>query len=398
MKANKSKRGRARNGAGTLVWHGKCWQARWKADGKIISRSTGTDDLDKAREWLSSHSVPRTGMRDRDAVTKLTRLVAASLDDADARRLTLGLPLARLFEIWRDSPDRRDVAEVTLDGYRQQLEGLAAWTKLRYPEITSARDISQTVADEYVKERASKVSASRVNRDLNLFAMVWRTLSRRFGLEYNPWSSDHIARRRHTPLERRALTDDEVDALLENSTGELHLMIRLGISTGLRLGDIVNLRWASIDMERREIAIRRTRKTGAPIALPLVPELYDELLEAFSARSCEWVLPHTHARAVPEICRSIARVFRRAGIKMREEGEKTPTASFHSLRHTFVTRLMRRGISPALIQAAVGHSTMMMTEHYTHISSEDLARGLSTQKGPRGQTRATSRRRRARNH
>jgi integrase len=378
MKPNKRKR--AENGAGTLVWHGKSWQARWKVDGKIISRSTGTDDINKAREWLATHSAPRIGMRDRAAVAKLARAISASLDDADTRRRTIGIPLAHLFEIWRDSPDRRDVAEVTLDGYRQQLEGLASWTKRRYPEITSARDVSQTVADEFVKERAASVSASRVNRDLNLFAMVWRTLSRRYGLEYNPWSSDHIARRRHTPVERRALTDEEVNALLANSTGEIHLMIRLGISTGLRLGDIVNLSWANVDMDRREIAIRRTRKTGAPVVLPMVKELYDELLGPFSDREDEWVLPWTHSRAVPEICHSIARVFRRAGIEMRPDGTKTPTASFHSLRHTFVTRLMRRGISPALIQAAVGHSTMMMTEHYTHISAEDLARGLASNK------------------
>lgn len=386
MKANKSKRGRAVNGAGTLVWHGKSWQARWRSDGKLISRSTGTADLEEAREWLATHSAPRIGMRDRAAVTKLTRLVAASLDDADTRRRTLGIPLARLFEIWRDSPDRRDVAAVTLKGYRQQLEGLAAWTKKRYPEITSARDVSQTVADEFVKERATTVSASRVNRDLNLFAMVWRTLARRYGLEYNPWTSDHIARRRHTPLERRALTDEEVDALLANSTGETHLMIRLGITTGLRMGDIVHLRWDSIDMRRRQISIRRTRKTGAPIALPIVPELYDELREPFSARSSEYVLPWMHRRQSTEICRSIALIFQRAGIKMREKGEKTPTASFHSLRHTFVTRLMKRGISPALIQAAVGHSTMLMTEHYTHISADDLARGLaSDSKRPAGE-------------
>ena len=372
------------NGAGTLVWHGKCWHARWRSDGKLISRSTGTADLDQAREWLATHSAPRIGMRDRAAVTKLTRLVAASLDDADTRRRTLGIPLARLFEIWRDSPDRRDVAEATLNGYRMQLAALATWTKKRYPEITSARDVSQTVADEYVRERAATVSASRVNRDLNLFAMVWRSLSRRYGLDYNPWSSDHIARRRHTPVERRALTDEEVDALLANSTDEMHLMIRLGISTGLRLGDIVNLRWTSVDMERREIAIKRTRKTGAPIVLPMVAELYNELLEPSRHAVNEWVLPHTHKRAMTEVSHSSARVFRNAGIEMRPtlaDGSrpKTPTASFHSLRHTFVTRLMRRGISPALIQAAVGHSTMLMTEHYTHISSTDLARGLANE-------------------
>ena len=382
MKRNKTKRGRAANGAGTLVLRGSTYHARWYADGKIISRSTGTGDLEAAREWLAKQSVIRTGMRDRDAVTKLTRLVAASLDDSDTRMRTIGLPVARLFDLYLAAPNRRPTADITLRGYRLQYAAFAAWIQKRYPEITSARNISQTVADEYIAERAKAVSANRVNKDLNLFAMMWRTLARKYGLEYNPWTPDNIARRDHTPQVRRALTDDEVQALLDNSTGEIHLMIRLGISTGLRLGDIINLRWDSIDMERREIAIRRTLKTGAPVALPIVPELYDELLRPFSARSSEWVLPATHARKVEGVCQSIAIVFGRAGIAMHENGGKTPTASFHSLRHTFVTRLMRRGISPALIQAAVGHSTMMMTERYTHISADDLARGLAEKKKP----------------
>lgn len=378
MKRNKAKRGRAPNGAGRLVKHGKYYHARWWVNGKEVSRSTGTDNLAEAREWLARQSVVRTGMRDRDAVAKLARAIAVTLDDADALTKTVGIPVARLAELYESEPSRREVAAVTMDGYRQQLAILAAWVSRRYPEIVSARDISQTVADGYAAERAKEVSANRLNKDLNLFTKVWRTLARKYGLDYNPWSADHIARRRHRAVERRALTDEEVRALLDNSTGEIHLMILLGISTGLRLGDIRNLRWADhVDMERKEIAIRRTQKTGAPVVLPMTRELFRALREASMARSGEWVLEGQHGRGTDAVCRSVAAVFRRAGIAMRPDGTKTPVASFHSLRHTFVSRLMRRGISPALIQAAVGHSTMMMTEHYTHITADELRRGLA---------------------
>jgi len=378
---NKTKRGRAANGAGTLVLRGHTYHARWWANGHLISRSTGCETLEAARAWLAEHSVSRTGLADRAAVTKLARLVSASLDDADIQLRTVALPVRRLFEIYKSSAARRPVKERTLDDYRQSMECLADWIERRHPEIASARDISQSVADEYVEDRAKTVSGNRINKHLNLFAAVWRTLSRRYGLEYNPWSSDHIARRVHTPETRRALTDKEVRALLKGSEGEYHLMVLIGISTGLRLGDILNLRWPDhIDLKRREIAIRRTQKTGAAVVLPMIPELHRELLAAFRARTDEiWVLPHQHARLEKrnnpaEICKSLARLFRRCGIQNAEGQAK---ATFHSLRHTFVSRLMRRGVSPALVQAAVGHSTMMMTEHYTHISAADLRRGLA---------------------
>ena len=378
-----TRRGRASNGAGTLVLRGMTYHARWWADGHLVSRSTGCSKLEDARAWLAEHSVSRTGLSDREAVTKLARLISSSLDDADIQLRTAAIPVRKLYELYESSAGRRPVKARTLDDYRLSMACLADWIERRHPEIMSARDISQSIADEYVADRAKTVSGNRINKHLNLFAAVWRTLSRRYGLEYNPWSADHIARRAHTAETRRALTDAEVRALLDGSGGEYHLMVRIGISTGLRLGDILNLRWPDhIDLDRREIAIRRTQKTGAAVVLPMVPELHRELLEAFSARTDDiWVLPNQHARLArrnnpAEICRSLARLFKRCGI-VNEKGR--PKATFHSLRHTFVSRLMRRGISPALVQAAVGHSTMLMTEHYTHISADDLRRGLADQ-------------------
>ena len=379
MKRNRTKRGRAANGEGTLVLHRGIYHARWYANGKIISRSTGTDDLDEAREWLARNSVARVGARDRAAVTKLARVISASLDDADLQLRTLALPVRGLFELWRDDPARRPVKERTLAGYQAMLECLASWIERHHPEITSARDISQTIADEYARDRAKAASANRLNKHLNLFAAVWRSLARRHGLEYNPWSDEHIARQAHTPTMRRALTDAEVDALLAGSTGEMHLLVLLGISTGLRLADILCLRWADhIDLERGEIVVRRTRKTGAPVVLPMVPALREALEAAYAARGdSPWVLPHQHSRmradGTPgEISHSACRLFRRCGVVSTREAP----ATYHSLRHTFVSRLMRRGVSPALVQAAVGHSSMMMTEHYTHISAAELKRGL----------------------
>ena len=381
------KRGRNENGAGTLVKHGKFWHARWWVNGKKISRSTGTEDLEQAKEWLEKQSVVRTGLRDREALAKISLAISASLEDVETSRRVVGVPVAQLFELYRDAPNRADVKEATLDGYRHQFNMLAAWLQERFPEITSARDISQTVADEYISDRMKAVSAARVNKDLNLFSLAWRTLAKKYGLEYDPWSVDHIARKRHQPHERRALTDEEVNALLDNSEGEMRLMFLIAICTGLRMGDILNLRWEEhVDLEARKIALRRTRKTGAPIVLPIVAELSSALQAQKNANPGEpWVLPWEHGRPIRDICRSVARVFKRAGIEMHPENEdgnksRSPTASFHSLRHTFVTRLMRRGISPALIQAAVGHSTMLMTEHYTHISADDLARGLADER------------------
>jgi integrase len=50
-----------------------------------------------------------------------------------------------------------------------------------------------------------------------------------------------------------------------------------------------------------------------------------------------------------------------------------PSASFHSLRHTFVSRAVESGVPVGIVRALVGHASASMTEHYAHISAEGMA-------------------------
>ena len=74
------------------------------------------------------------------------------------------------------------------------------------------------------------------------------------------------------------------------------------------------------------------------------------------------------------VSKKIRRIFEAAKIKtqVREKGwlKARADASYHSLRHTFVTRAIEAGVPPPIVQALVGHSTAAMTEHYTHVSAE----------------------------
>ena len=386
-KYTKAKAGsRAGNGCGCLIKRGNTYYARWYANGKRVSRSTGTGDLEEARAWLERMSVTRRGQGDRAVVNKLAMIMSQNLADTETKLKTIGLPVRELFRLFSDAPNRHATTPRTLEVYGGQLRVLDKWLKQRHPEITSARDISQGVADEYIADRTTTASANTVNKDLNLFSLVWRTLARKYGLEYNPWSEEHIARKRlDNSTTRRALTADEVQALLDNSSGELHLMVLLGVSTGMRLGDILNLTWEKIDFDRR-ILSTRTSKTGATVCLPIVDDLFAALTAQREKVDGPFVLPENHERAeragTPTlICQSMRYLFKRAGIASQQEGaagnkRKAPLATFHSLRHTFVTRLITRGVNPAIVREAVGHSTMLMTEHYTHIDAETLQQAL----------------------
>ena len=387
----RTRHGRAGNGCGTLVKRGSVWHARWMVDGRLVSRSTGTGDRAEAEAWLDRMSVSRRGVDDREAVGKLVRVMSATLSDEERARAG-AVPVADLYALWRDDPTRREVAPRTMRVYEGELHVLTAWIARRHPEIVSAKDVSQGVADEYIAERAKSASPNTVNKDLNLFCAVWRTLSRRHGLDYNPWTSERIARKRHRGTTRRALTDAEVDALLATAKGEMRLLILVGVSTGLRLGDAVALEWGrNVDLGRRTLTVK-TSKTGRVVSLPILEDLHAALVEQRRGQ------PDGEAHVFPEswaaneregrtmtVSQRMVTVFRRAGIETQQKGYgglHTPLATFHSLRHTFVSRLIKRGVNPAIVRECVGHSTMLMTEHYTHIDADTLRAALAPEKRP----------------
>lgn len=390
MAVNRSKRaqkpGRANNGSGYLVWRKNTWTARWKVGGKIISKTLHTVDRKEAELELARLSAPRTGLRDRAAVQKLVRVMSASLDDVSAQVRTASIPVSQLFDLWQASPIRGRAKGLTLDAYRVHVGVFVEWLKQRYPEIVNARDVSQVVAEEYISWRAATRSPNTVAKSLNILAAVWRSLSMRYGLEYNPWTPEKIARPSLQTFARRPLTEAECDALLNGANEEQRIRILLALDAGLRLGDVVTLKWSEIDFERR-IITRDTRKTGSKV----IPPLSERLAESLRARKTasnvkdeEYVFPRDVARLragtkTDKISREMSELFAKVGIKTHEidaSGKKHTLASFHSLRHTFVSRLMERGVNPYYVQRAVGHSTMTMTAHYDHSAAEAIREAL----------------------
>ena len=384
-KRKRKRHTRASNGSGCLVLRGKNWTARWMVGGKLISRSLHTSDRREAELELARLSAPRTGLRDREAVRKLERAISARLDDVTEQVRSASIPISQLYDLWFASPVRGHASGRTLDSYRHQIAAFEDWVKSHYPEIVNARDVSQTVAEEYVKHRMATRSSGTVAKDLNLLSSVWRALARRFGLEYNPWTPDKISRPAAQPHSRRALTNAECDALLAAANDDQRLRILLALDSGLRLGDVATLRWPEIDFDRR-IIIRDTRKTG----MTVIPPLSERLTAALEERKAKaedpsgFVFPDDVARLraganTDSISREMTALFKRAGIATHEtdaDKKKHLLASYHSLRHTFVSRLMERGVNPYYVQRAVGHSTMTMTAHYDHSAAEEIRRAL----------------------
>ena len=123
--------------------------------------------------------------------------------------------------------------------------------------------------------------------------------------------------------------------------------------TGMRRGEIMNLRWEHVDLEKRIIYILQS-KSGKPRQIPIAERLHEQFLELGPAKT-------GLIFCLPVI--SLRKYFDRALRDAHVDGFR-----FHDLRHTFASHfIMKTGDLPSL-QNILGHSTPILTLRYAHLS------------------------------
>ena len=171
------------------------------------------------------------------------------------------------------------------------------------------------------------------------------------------------------PMRRdRALTDEELEKLLDCSPQPLRAAILIGYFQGLRKGEIQNLRWQDIDLKNELITIRST-KIGESRILPLAPIVVEELKSLPRSLRTDHILLNTkNGDRLGNFRKAWDTTLRRAGIS---------NFRFHDLRHSFVSRKAMEGYSTATIKAFTGHKSIRTLERYAHISDSHLREAIS---------------------
>jgi len=163
-------------------------------------------------------------------------------------------------------------------------------------------------------------------------------------------------------LKERILNEDEERRLIENCCDHMKDIVTFALNTGMRLGEILRLKWANVDMRSGMIRVEFT-KSGKTRIVPMNQTL-KVLLAGLKKRGGEYVFtnPGSNDR-FREIKRSFKTGCRKAGI----EGLR-----FHDLRHTFASRLVRNGVDIGTVRKLLGHSTLLVTQRYVHSDEEML--------------------------
>jgi type 1 fimbriae regulatory protein FimB/type 1 fimbriae regulatory protein FimE len=175
-------------------------------------------------------------------------------------------------------------------------------------------------------------------------------------------------RRRNGDLRTREyLTEAEVERLMKAATGNRHghrdaTMILVAYRHGLRVSELVDLRWDQVDFRTATLHVRRV-KQGTPSTHPIVG---DELraLRRLQREQDKSPFVFTSERGAPFGTAGFARMVERAGVEAKI-GFKIHA---HMLRHACGYALANRGHDTRALQAYLGHKNIQHTVRYTELS------------------------------
>jgi integrase len=219
--------------------------------------------------------------------------------------------------------------------------------------------------DEKGKKVPVTAKPATTNRELMFMSGALREALRRGYVEKN--SATGIRQLPEHNNKLRWLTPQEEERLLGYAPDFLKPIILTALHTGMRLGEILGLKWADVDFEQKIVRVSQSKNHKVryiPMNRQLVALL--ESIPHFTGKHGPspyvFTNPKTGSRYV-DTGHRFGRVSRRSGLR---------DVTFHTLRHTFASRLAQAGVPLNTIRELLGHGTMVMTMRYAHLAPNNL--------------------------
>ena len=171
----------------------------------------------------------------------------------------------------------------------------------------------------------------------------------------------------------RFLTEPECRKLLTACPSDLYPIFYTFLSTGMRKSELEHLEWTDIDFERGKIKIQRKdfwKPKSSDREIPMNDQLRDLLKTHKEKNQLElrsnFVFPHKDGGKIKMKLRDkLIRIAEQAGIE--------DLTRVHTLRHTFASHLVMKGVDLPTVMKLMGHSDIQTTMIYAHLAPDHLA-------------------------
>ncbi|HEX13177.1 MAG: tyrosine recombinase XerD [Desulfurella sp.] len=213
----------------------------------------------------------------------------------------------------------------------------------------------------------NKKSPSTIKRKLSALSVFYDFL-KKSGI-YNFDLKGLVRPKSPKPLPK-FLDIDETLSFLENvSSLRDKAIISLLYSSALRVSELVNLNIEDINFSNNTILI--TRKGNKQMSVPVSPKTINILKKYLGNRQKGSVFLNKFGKRLSQ--RSIENI-----VKKHAKKTLLKDISPHTLRHSRATHLLNNGMDLRILQRFLGHSSILATQIYTHLSLQDLIKAYDT--------------------
>jgi integrase len=246
-------------------------------------------------------------------------------------------------------------------------------------------EITQEDLSKHFARRAGKVSASSVNREIDVARPIWRRVMKTHDIGEMPeWGALRYAVPDKDP---RELYHDEEDRLFEQLRDDFRGFTRFALLSGWRLTEVRHLRWVDLNLAQ---GIAKTRiKGGDEVKRPLTSELVSIIANqpkvgpfvfTYVCQKSRQAFTDAKGRKNPARLAGERYPFTQSGWR-RPWGAALKAAEidsfrFHDLRHTRGTRILRTTGNLAVAKEALKHRNIKTTLRYAHAADDDVRRAL----------------------
>jgi integrase len=360
--------------------------------GKQRKRSTKQKDVKSAKKVAEGYEEACRKSR----VHELTRATATHMiNDLMERTHGEGLDLSSTSEYLTSYLAGLQTKTATLKRYRPIFDGFLAHLGEDRAKARLASVTSQEVESFRAAELESGKTPATANFAIKVLNGAFEKARRDAVILHNPVQRINRLRNANTE-ERMPFTDAHVSKLLEVADLQWQGMILFAFHTGIRLSDAANLTWANLDgkvlrFREQKTSHRKQRASERETRVVMARDLLEYIAALPSPVELTTPLfPSLHGKksgSAGGLSNAFSRIMIKAGIncepgeKKTGKGRQFSSLSFHSLRHTMISRLANSDAPEAVTKAMSGHSTEEAHRRYVHLDEDAQDRVIS--KAPR---------------
>ncbi len=234
--------------------------------------------------------------------------------------------------------------------------------------LISSREVDDFISTIY---SSAKFAASLYYRTLKAAfnkAVVWEYI------QSNPFEkikSPKVAK--SYPL---FLSEAELILIINSTDKQLFKDIFItAFYTGMRLNEILSMTWQWIDLQTDVITVRNSQNFQTKNKKERIIPLHTRVKEVFVKRYCPDLKELVFHRAPGVklnpgfVSKSFKKAIRKTNLN--------PEYHFHTLRHSFASNLVQRGVSLYTLKVLLGHGSVKTTEIYSHLQADNLTQAVN---------------------